>query len=75
MPRPRNSRGGRPSLGPQDTFNVRVPKAIGELIRDLAEERGTSFNAVVSGGVVAHFGPLAGLDQLDTRDEQLPLSA
>jgi len=74
MARPKQLR-GRPYLGPRDSFNVRVPEAIGDVIRDVAEARGVPFNLVVSEVVAAHFGPLASLDQHDPSCEQLPLSA
>ena len=66
---------GRPSLGPRDNFNIRVPEAIGDLVRDLAEERGLSFNEVISEALGEHFGVPVPLPRSRRQPEQLPLSA
>lgn len=39
---------GRPSLGPRDDFHVRVPEAVGDAIRDFADEEGMSFTDVIA---------------------------
>ncbi len=66
---------GRPSLGPRDNFNIRVPEAIGDVVRDLAEERGLSFNDVISEALGAHFGVPVPLPRSRRQTEELPLTA
>ncbi len=66
---------GRPSLGPRDNFNIRVPEVVGDLIRDTADERAVSFNAVITEALAAHYGIPLDLCARADREEQLPLSA
>jgi len=66
---------GRPSLGPRDNFNIRVPEAIGDVVRDLADEHGLSFNDVISEALGAHFGVPVPLPRSRRQTEELPLTA
>jgi len=68
---------GRPSHGPRDAFNIRVPEAMGDQIRDIAAERGVTFNDVICEVLGTHFGVAvpAPRPRRQQHEDTLPLSA
>jgi len=69
---------GRPSHGPRDAFNIRVPEEMGDQIRDIAEERGVTFNDVICEVLGTHFGvtvPAPRPRRQHQDEDALPLSA
>ena len=59
----------------RDNYNIRVPEAIGDVVRDLADERGLSFNEVISEALREHFGVPMPLPRFRRQTEELPLTA
>jgi len=74
MARPKRS-AGRPSLGPRDDFHVRVPEAVGDIVRDLADAEGMTFNDVLAVALSDHFGVPRPYVQRRPALDELPLTA
>jgi len=67
--------GGKPSYGPRDRFNIAVPEAVGDRIRDLADERRVTFNTLISDALTDYFGVTPEPSSSAPETEELPLPA